>query len=151
MDRLVTPTLYENFLKLLQEWKTGNHSRELGLDLMFHCWYLIEEPALHTDYNLIVVENSKLTTIFNEVYDSFALEIRHDPEMLFTIAVMGEITPWALGDENLWIARSLEYRNLYAQLEPNGLEPELFENRGEYGKYFAHQLKVAKKRSRDLD
>jgi hypothetical protein len=85
---------------------------------------------------------------FNEIHDSFALEIRNDPEMLFAIAVMGEITPWALGDENLWIARSLEYRNLYKLLEPNGIDPELFEGRGEYGKYFAHQIRYAREHSR---
>ena len=111
---------------------------------MFHCWSLQTEPTFLTGYGLVQQEDTDVAKIFNEVHDWFALEIRNDPEMLFAIAVMGEITPWALGDENLWIARSLEYRNLYEQLESDGLEPELIENRGEYGKYFAHQLRYAR-------
>jgi hypothetical protein len=148
MDGLVSPTFFENCLNLLEQWNAGNHTRALGLDLMFQCWYLQTEPTFLTGYGLVQQENTDVAKIFNEIHDSFALEIRHDPEMLFAIAVMGEITPWALGDENLWIARSLEYRTLYAQLEPNGLETELFEGRGEYGKYFAHQVRYAREHSR---
>ncbi len=148
MDRFVTPSLYENCLKLLEEWNVGNHTRELGLDLMFHCWYLIMEPPFLTGYDLTLIEDDQLTKIFNQVHDSFALEIRHDPEMLYTVGLMADLSPWALGDENLWIACSLEYRTLYALLEPNGLEPELFDGRGEYGKYFAHQLRYAREHPR---
>jgi hypothetical protein len=150
MDCLVTPTFYENCLNLLEEWNAGNHSRPLGLDLMFHCWYLFAEPPFLTGYDQAKTDELGLdfAATFNEVHDRFVLEIRHDPEMLFAIAVMGEITPWALGDETVWIARSLEYRTLYAQLEPNGLEPELFEGRGQYGKYFAHQIRYAREHPR---
>jgi hypothetical protein len=148
MDSLVTPTFFENCLHLLEQWNAGYHTRELGLDLMFHCWYLLEEPATHTSFDPTRVPNSELIKIFNEVHDSFALEIRQDPEMLYTVGLMAELSPWALGDENLWIARSLEYQNLYKHLEPNGLEPELFENRGEYGKYFAHQIRYAREHPR---
>jgi hypothetical protein len=144
MDGLVRETFFETLQKLLEEWNAGNHSREFGLDLMFHCWYLQTEPTFLTGYGLVQQEDADVAKIFNEVHDWFALEIRNDPEMLFAIAVMGEITPWALGDETVWIARSLEYRNLYALLEPNGLDPEVFEGRGEYGKYFAHQIRVAR-------
>jgi hypothetical protein len=148
MDRLVNPTFFENCLNLLEEWNAGNHSRALGLDLMFHCWYLQTEPTFLTGYGLVQQEDTDVAKIFNEIHDSFALEIRNDLEMLYTVGLMAEITPWALRDENLWIARSLEYRTLYAQLEPNGLEPELFEGRGEYGKYFAHQIRYTREHPR---
>jgi hypothetical protein len=147
MDGLVSETFFDSTLKLLEQWNAGNQTRELGLDLMFHCWYLLEEPAMHTDYNLIVVENSKLTTIFNEVHDSFALGIRNDPEMLYTVGLMAQLHPWLLGDKDVWIKRGIEYRDFYEQLEPNGLDPELFENRGEYGEYFAHQIRYAREHS----
>jgi hypothetical protein len=144
MDGCVTRTFFENCLKLLEKWNTGTHTRELGLELMFHCWYLLEEQPQYTGYDPTLIEDSELTKIFNEVHDSFALEIRQDSEMLYTVGLMAELFPWLLGDENVWIERSLEYRNLYAQLEPNGLDPEKFEERGEYGKYFAHQLRYAR-------
>jgi hypothetical protein len=146
MDGLMTGTFFENCLKLLEEWNTGNHTRELGLDLMFHCWYMFAEPAFLTGYDQAKTDELGLdfAATFNEVHDSFAPKIHQDPDMLYAIAVMGEITPWALGDETVWIARSQEYRNLYELLEPNGLDPELFEGRGEYGKYFAHQLRYAR-------
>jgi hypothetical protein len=144
MDGFVTETLFENCLNLLEEWNAGNHTRELGLNLMFHCWYLLEEPAMHTGFDPTRVEDLDLTKIFNEVHDSFMLEIRNDPEMLFTIGTMAQLSPWALGDETVWSERNLEYQNLYVQLEPNGLDPELFEGRGYYGNYFAHQLQYAR-------
>jgi hypothetical protein len=148
MDRSVSETLFDLTLNLFEEWNAGNHTRELGLDLMFQCWYLQTEPTFLTGYGLIQQEDTNVATIFNEVHDSFALEIHNDPEMLYIVGLMAEITPWALGDEDVWTARSLEYRNLYAQLEPNGLEPELFEGRGEYGKYFAHQVRYAREHPR---
>jgi hypothetical protein len=104
-------------------------------------------PVL-TGYDLTREENLDVEKIFNEVHDSFALEIRNDPEMLYTVGLMAELSPWALGDENGWIACSLEYRNRYELLEPNGLDPELFEGRGEYGKYFAHQIRYAREHPR---
>jgi hypothetical protein len=145
MDGLVTTTFFENCLHLLEQWTAGNHTRALGLDLMFHCWYLLEEPAMHTGFDPTRVPDSELTKIFNQVHDKFVPEIRQDSEMLYTIGLMSELFPWLLGDETVWIARSLEYRNLYKHLEPDGLDPELFEGRGEYGKYFAHQLRVVNK------
>jgi hypothetical protein len=148
MDSFVTPTFFENCLKLLEEWHAGNQTRELCLDLMFHCWYLLEEQPQYTGYDPTLIEDDQLTKNFNEVHDLFAPEIRQDSEMLYTVGLMSELFPWLLGDENLWIARSLEYRNLYKLLEPNGLEPELFENRGEYGKYFAHQIQYAREHPR---
>jgi hypothetical protein len=146
MDGFVTETFFENCLKLLEKSNTGTHTRELGLELMFHCWYLLEEPPFLTGFDQARENELGLdfAVTFNEVHASFAPKIHQDPEMLYTIAVMGEITPWALGDENVWIERSLEYRNLYELLEPNGLDPKLIENRGEYGKYFAHQLRYAR-------
>jgi hypothetical protein len=143
MDRSVSETLFDLTLNLLEEWNAGNHTRKLGLDLMFHCWNLLEGQPQYTGYDPTQVEDSELTKIFNEVHDSFTLEIRQDSEMLYTVGLMAELFPWVLGDENIWIARSLEYLNLYRLLEPNGLDPELFEGRGEYGKYFAHQLRYA--------
>jgi hypothetical protein len=142
--------MFDQCLKLLEQWNAGNHSRELGLDLMFHCWSLNVESIFLTGFDQARADELGLdfAETFNEVHDWFALELRHDPEMLFAVAVMGEITPWALGDENVWIARSLEYRNLYALLEPTGLEPELFDGRSEYGKYFAHQLRYAQEHPR---
>jgi hypothetical protein len=144
MDGLVTPTFFENCLHLLEQWNAGNHTRELGLDLMFHCWYLLEEQPQHTGYDPTQIEDHELTKIFNEVHDSFVPKIRQDSEMLYTVGLMSELFPWLLGDETVWIARSLEYRTLYALLEPNGLDPEVFEGRGEYGKYFAHQIRYAR-------
>jgi hypothetical protein len=141
-------TLFDSTMKLLEEWHAGNQTRDLGLDLMFHCWYLLEEQPQYTGYDPTLIEDDQLTKTFNEVHDLFAPEIRQDSEMLYTVGLMSELFPWLLGDENLWIARSLEYRNLYALLEPNGLDPELFEGRGEYGTYFAHQIRYAREHPR---
>ena len=148
MDGWVTQTFFDTTLNLLEEWNAGNHARELGLNLMFHCWYLLEEPVTHIGYDPTRVEDFDPTRIFNEIHDSFALEIRNDPEMLYVIGTMAQLTPWALGDETVWTTRSLEYQKLYAFLEPSGLDPKLFEARDGYGKYFAHQLRYAREHPR---
>ena len=144
MNNRLKETCFDTAQNLLEKWNAGNHTRKLGLDLMFHCWYLLEEPPMHTGFDATRVEDLNLTKIFNEVHDSFVLEIRNDPEMLYTVGLMAQLSPWALGDETLWSARGLEYLKLYKLLKPNGLDPKLFVGRGEYGKYFAHQLQHAR-------
>jgi hypothetical protein len=150
MDGLVNVTLFDVTLNLLEEWNAGNHTRKLGLDLMFHCWYVLEDQPQYTGYDQTKLDELGLdfTVTFNEVHDSFVLGIQNDPEMLYTVGLMAELFPWLLGDEDVWTARSFEYWSRYRLLEPNGLEPELFEGRGEYGKYFAHQLRYAREHPR---
>jgi hypothetical protein len=140
------PTCFETCLQLLEQWTAGNHTRELGLNLMFHCGSLNVEPPFLTGFDQARADELGLdcAKIFNEVHDPFALEFRHDAEMLYVLGLMSDLFPWALGNETTWIARSLEYQSLYALLEPKGLEPELLDGRGKYGKYFAHQLRYAR-------
>ena len=80
--------------------------------------------------------------IFRQVYDSFEPQIHQDVEMLYVVGLMAHLFPYLLGDYDEWNTRSLEYRKAYRALSPEGISPEIFENRGAYGDYFHGQAKV---------
>jgi len=61
---------------------------------------------------------------------------------LYVVGLMSHLSPWLLGDNATWEARSSDYRAMYRRLEPNGLDPSLFDGRGAFGEYFSHQARV---------
>ena len=42
-------------------------------------------------------------------------------------------------DASAWEKRSIEYRERYQALAPNGIDPATFQNRGAYGAYYGGQ------------
>jgi hypothetical protein len=56
---------------------------------------------------------------------------------------MASLTPYLLCDTDAaWEIRAKSFRTKYRQLLPNGLDPEVFRNRGAYGDYFTGQVAV---------
>jgi len=47
-----------------------------------------------------------------------------------------------LGERRKGRQRSIKYRTDYRMLAPNGIDPSVFQNRGAYGRYYAHQAAV---------
>jgi hypothetical protein len=91
---------------------------------------------------------------------SRACEQRSSPsQFLCVTATMATITPEGLGGEPLWRPRVAHLQSRPKELRREGFEPEVFEGRGDYGDYFAHQSRqcadvrfgAAPRRSRRLD
>ena len=80
--------------------------------------------------------------IFNEVHEHMAPAKSGDVEVLYVVGLMADLSPWLLGDNATWEARSSEYRLLYRALEPNGLDPAVFDGRGAYGAHFAMYARI---------
>ena len=57
MNNGLKKTCFDTAHNLLEKWNAGNHTRELGLNLMFHCWSLLEEPPMHTGFDSTRVED----------------------------------------------------------------------------------------------
>lgn len=138
------PTLGRALELAATEWRSGNRDRELRLHLLFLCWYCSLEPPFLTGFDESCLPESDPAQLFQEVYASFAAAVSEDPELLFTVGLMAMLAPWALGEDVLiWESRSAAFRARYRLLVPQGLAPAIFEGRGAYGEYFAHQVAVA--------
>ena len=137
------PTLGSALELALAEWQTGNRDRELRLHLLFLCWYCTLEPPYLTGISKSRAASTGLPRLFQDVYASFADGILNDAEVLFTVGLMAQLAPWALGDDvSTWESRSEAFRERYRSLVPAGLSPALFQERGAYGDYFAGQVVV---------
>ena len=135
-------TIASAYLLLREEWRSGNRDREVGLHLMFLAWYCLAEPPFLTGLNEAVVPPSELPGVFFEVHDFFAPGISNDVEMLYVVGLMAHLFPYLLGEEETISEFADKYRNLYRSLAPNGVPAQVFDNRGAYGHYFAHQAQA---------
>jgi hypothetical protein len=78
--------------------------------------------------------------IWREIFERFGGVGSSDPEFLFVGRVMSTVTPWALGDEAEWTRIASELDRKLRLSDSSGVSPRTFEGRGEYGRYFSHQL-----------
>jgi hypothetical protein len=136
------PTLAAAYEILRDARRSGDRDRDLALHLMFLCWYMLIEPPHLTGLDQRCVPSSELVAVFNEVHDYMAPGSQGDAEFLYVVGLMSQLAPWLLGDNDMWEARSSQYRVSYRRLQPNGLDPRAFEGRGAYGEYFAGQARV---------
>ena len=136
------PLLGAAYEILRAEWRGGDRDRELALHLMFLSWYLLIEPAHLTGLDEERVSTDELMAVFNEVHEHMALSQSDDAEFLYVVGLMAHLSPWLLGDNAIWEARSNEYLLRYRTLGPNGLDPAVFDERGAYGAYFGSQARV---------
>ncbi len=136
------PTLAAAYEILRDAWRSGDRDRELALHLMFLCWYMLIEPPHLTGLDERRVPSSELIAVFNEVHDYMTPASQGDAEFLYVVGLMSQLAPWLLGDNDMWEARSSQYRAGYRRLQPNGPDPTVFEGRGAYGEYFAGQARV---------
>ncbi len=135
------PTLGEAFKLLRAEWQKGNRDRELCLHLLFLGWYGQAEPPFLTGFE--GPEFDDVQTFFKDVLDYVLPIIENDAEMLYIVGLGAHLFEYIFpGGESVWIARSEEYRRRYRELYPNGIEPNIFLNRGYYGEYYFGQASV---------
>ena len=109
---------------------------------MFLSWYLLLEPPHLTGLDRKDPLTERLQRAFNEVHDYFAPTMAADAEMLYVVGLMAHMTPWLLGQNEVWEDRATRYRVLYRQLAPTGIDPAVFEERAAYGEYFSGQARV---------
>jgi hypothetical protein len=134
------PVLIDAYRILKRQWETGNRDRELVLHLLFLSWYGLVEPSfVFGEYS---IENDRLQETFNQIFEYLEPQLNSDAELLFVIGLPAYMFPFILGDEKLWEARALEYKKKYRQLEPKGINPSIFLDRGAYGEYYGHQANV---------
>jgi hypothetical protein len=87
-------------------------------------------------------EDPRDTELWHQVFAHFGGEDSSDAEFLHVAGLMAKLFPWALGDEQIWKAAAERMKERSLQLRPEGFSPQLFEDRGDFGDYFAHQARV---------
>jgi hypothetical protein len=85
-------------------------------------------------------DDPEASDLWLAIFRQFGGEASSDAEFLYVAAIMLEVAPWALaGDEIEWGAAAHRMRACSLDLRPNGFLPEAFDERSDYGRYFAHQ------------
>jgi hypothetical protein len=104
---------------------------------MYAAWMHWADPPFVTGLNEEEQENA--ISLWLEIFEFFGAEASPDAEFLYVAAIMAYITPEEIGGTEEWGPR-VERMNLRAaSLNPAGFSPKMFEGRGDYGEYFAHQ------------
>src|SRR5690606_5082447 len=129
-------SLAEAYEILKSQWRNGERDREIGLHLMFLAWYGIIEPGHLTGFIETDEVKSELSQVFNEVHDYFEPQIYQDAEMLYVFGLAANMFWYMFDNASEWEKRSIEYQKLYRELLPNGINPEIFQDRGAYGIYY---------------
>lgn len=142
----VEPTLADDYEILKERWRNGERDRELGLHLMFLSWYGIIEPSHITGFPTTDEMRQELIQMLNQVHAYFEPQIRRDAEMLYVVGVAAQMFWFMLDDDlenaRIWEKRGEDYHKYYRALQPNGIDPAIFQNRGTYGEYYAKQASV---------
>ncbi len=136
------PTLAAAYEILKEQWRNDDRDRELGLHLFFLAWYGLIEPGHLTGFS----ENEHLTRELNqtltEVHAYFEPQIYQDAEMLYVVGLAANMFWYMFDDAPAWEQRAKDYQQRYRALAPNGIDPEVFQNRGACGEYYAGQAAV---------
>ena len=129
----------EDYRQLRQGWLAGDRDRERTLRLFFLAWMHWADPSFVTG----MLDDPRAAELWHEIFAHFGAEDSSDAEFLHVAGLMAHLFPEALGDEEAWAvaAEYMQARSL--QLRPEGFTPELFQGRGDFGSYFAHQASVA--------
>jgi hypothetical protein len=128
-----TPSLGKAYDALVARWKEGARDRETALRLLFLIWYGLAEPPYFT--GLKDVNRTRISELFQRLGGEFST----DPEVLFVVAIMCEIAPWALGDETYWKSLGERFQQRLKEIPNLGLSRLTFAKRGAYGYYFANR------------
>lgn len=120
---------------LKARWVRGERGRELGLRLMYLAWMNWADPPFVTGLE----GDPASVPMLLELFDYLGGESSEDGEFLFVAYVMLRITPYIFGDARESLARADRMEDAFNRQHPSGISPSIFEGRGEYGRYFAHQ------------
>lgn len=125
------------YAELKSRWLIGERERELALHLMYFAWMHWADPPFVTGLS----EDPNAVPLWHETFSYLGGEGSTDAEVLYVSGIMAELFPWVLGDEAEWVKRGTYMQARAKELQPAGLPLTLFHDRGEYGEYFAHQLR----------
>jgi hypothetical protein len=119
---------------LFAQWLAGVRTREAALRLLFLTWYSCSEPQWLSGLEEVAPPDG----LIDELFEFLGGEEATDAEVLYVVAVMAEVAAWCLGEERRWegVARSF-----WARLGGRVPAAEVFDGRGDYGEYFAHQAR----------
>jgi hypothetical protein len=129
--------LEPGYAKLKEAWLRGERSREANLDLMFHSWMHWADPSFVSGLN----DDPDALQIWHQIFEHFGGARSSDIEFLYVAQIMVALFPWALGDEGEWNSIGAALEQQLRTSDASRLSVQMFEERGEYGKYFAHQLR----------
>lgn len=131
------PTLGRSYELLNERWQNGARDRETALRLLFLAWYSCSEPAHLTGLGAANPAPQLITDLFTNVGGEDAA----NEEVWFVVSIMAEVAPWCLGDEKYWQEVGQRFRSRLRERDVR-VRPALFDRRGAYGDYFAHQARV---------
>lgn len=115
-------------------WLEGARDRETCLQLAFLVWYSCAEPPFCTGLPYIENYEQLILEAFNHLGGAACNAL----EVLFVFRVMSAVAPFCLGDEEYWELIGDLFHQRLAGVVP---AVALFDGRGEYGEYFAHQAR----------
>ncbi|MGQ0661827.1 hypothetical protein [Sphingosinicella sp.] len=130
-------SLEERYRGLKARWREGERDREPGLELLFLAWWHWAEPPFLTD----LTDDEDVDTLWHEVFAHLGGERSDDVEFLFVAGIMAEVGGYVLGIDERWRARGRRMIDRAMAAKHSPLSESTFDNRGEYGNYFAHQLR----------
>ena len=117
--------------QLSHKWQQGDRDRETCLRAAYIVWISrVELPFCNDLAEGLPVE------LVMEAFRHLGGETAVDPEVLFVFSVMAAVADWGLGDAAYWSAIGQEFSERLGSDFPT---PTVFEGRGAYGEYFAHQ------------
>ncbi|MGP1284180.1 MAG: hypothetical protein ACTS1X_14490 [Parasphingopyxis sp.] len=125
------------YKKLKARWLAGDRDRERSLNLMFLAWYHWAEPPFLTDFE----EDPQAVELWKSIFAHFGRDSSDDVEFLFAAGIMASIASYMLGDEDEWMHRGRAMIEQAMSAPKKALPLSTFDNRGDYGDYFAHQLR----------
>lgn len=123
------------YRRLKAGWHVGSREREDALHLLYLAWMHWADPPFVTGME----EDPEAIKLWLAISSYFGGENSEDAEFLHVAGLMAGITPEELGDG--WTSRADRMTARSLQLKPDDFPPEIFEGRGLYGEYFAHQAR----------
>lgn len=136
------PTLAAAYEILKDHWDRGVRDRELALHLFFLSWYGLVEPSHLTGFSENADCADSLKETLSEVHGYLESQMTDDAEMLYVIGLAAHLFWFMFSDSEAWKQRAIDYRQRYRTLAPNGIEPNVFRDRGAFGDYYAHQASI---------
>lgn len=127
-----------DYRRLKADWERGGRDREGALHLLFLAWMHWADPPFATGME----EDPDASDLWRAIYADFGAEEAEDAEFLHVAAIMAGLFPWELGDEDEWGERARRMTARSLAIKPEGFLPDVFEGRGRYGAYFAHQART---------
>jgi hypothetical protein len=124
------PSLGQALEMLIHRWRAGARDEPTLIRLLFLLWYQNCEPPFLTGLSTEPTHPS-----FEDVFESAGGEAGASPQVLWIVARMAEIFPWAVGEEAVWKAAADRLSERVRPLKP-GLSAADRADWGAAGDYF---------------